>query len=269
MLLPTAPGLLEFPFMGHKKLKLPYQRLAELWEQYYYDGWGQQEMAGAQTHMGRVIPVQQALVPNLEVLPYETVSHVIQTSGAIALADCTCRVAWHRCDRPVDVCLAFGLGAEFTAERGLGRRVSTDEAMDALVRSEAAGLVHCAANTREGVHFICNCCPCCCGLLGTVTRLHSPAERLASAFVAVVDVPECTACGVCADRCPTHAVSVDDVVSVNPTLCLGCGLCASACPTEAIHLQRKPDWPEPPKDHPEWLGRVAGEKGRASASPQV
>ena len=40
----------------------------------------------------------------------------------------------------------------------------------ALDRAEQAGLVHLTDNVQDKVNFICNCCGCCCGFLGTVTN---------------------------------------------------------------------------------------------------
>ena len=42
MLFPTAPGLFEFPLMKHGRLDLPFDRLSELWHDYYQDGWGEE-----------------------------------------------------------------------------------------------------------------------------------------------------------------------------------------------------------------------------------
>lgn len=261
MLFPSAPGIFEFPFMARARLDLPYERLARPWQEYYQDGWAQ-EMTSDNTHLGRVVPVQQAVNPGLQVLPRDLVARYIQNAKNVALTDCACRVAYHRCDAPRDVCLGLNHGARFLSERCLARPVSVDEALDALHRAEKAGLVHCVSNTRDAIEFICNLCPCCCGLLGTVTRMGTPAARMASAFYPAVDAEACTAYGICEGRCPTRAMSVDDVATIELGRCLGCGLCVSSCPSDAVRLQRKAEASEPPKDHAEWLARVAAEKGR-------
>ena len=73
MLFPTAPGIFEFPFMKHRSLDLPFDRLSELWETYYEEGWGE-EMTGEVTHMSRVIPIQETVDAKQTVLAFEEVA---------------------------------------------------------------------------------------------------------------------------------------------------------------------------------------------------
>lgn len=58
-------------------------------------------------------------------------------------------------------------------------------------------------------------------------------------IAAAVNEDRCTGCGICADVCPEHAVSVDAAARIDPVKCLGCGACAHACPQEAIFLYEK------------------------------
>lgn len=56
-------------------------------------------------------------------------------------------------------------------------------------------------------------------------------------FVAVVDVEKCAGCGVCLPVCPSGAITIDTVATINNTLCTGCGQCVPHCPQEALRLQ--------------------------------
>jgi ferredoxin len=264
MLFPTAPGLFEFPLMKHGRLDLPFDRLGELWETYYQDGWGA-EMTGDGTHMARVLPIQETVDARQTVLAYEEVIGYIERAKYISLQDCPCRVSKKGCDAPVDVCLALNYGAKFLAERGMGRLIERDEALAVLDRARQAGLVHMTSNTLDRVEFICNCCPCCCGLLGSVTRLGGAAANIASNFYAAVDAEICLSCGVCADACPVQAITVDEVAGVDLAQCIGCGVCVTQCPEEALALVRRETTHEPPKDYETWLRQVAEEKGRLEA----
>jgi ferredoxin len=264
MLFPTAPGLFEFPLMKVGRLDLPFDRLGELWHEYYQDGWGE-EMTGTTTHMGRVIPIQEAVEAHQTVLAYEQVAGYLDKAKYISVQDCPCRVSKRACDAPIDVCLALDYGAKFLAERGMGRLIDRDEALSVLNRARDAGLVHMTSNTLDKVEFICNCCPCCCGLLGTVTRLGAASAKVASNFHAVVDADECLACALCEDACPVDAISMAEVAEVDQERCIGCGVCVTRCESGALALVRRDATHEPPKDYATWLVQVALEKDRLEA----
>jgi MinD superfamily P-loop ATPase len=55
-------------------------------------------------------------------------------------------------------------------------------------------------------------------------------------LVPEVDEGRCTACGVCAEVCAFHAITViGSTVLVFPELCHSCGACELLCPEKAIH----------------------------------
>ncbi|NYT18668.1 MAG: 4Fe-4S dicluster domain-containing protein, partial [Methanobacteriales archaeon] len=52
-----------------------------------------------------------------------------------------------------------------------------------------------------------------------------------------IDQISCQACGVCVNKCPVDAMSLEnDVVSVDPEKCIKCGECESICPLRAVKL---------------------------------
>jgi hypothetical protein len=87
------------------------------------------------------------------------------------------------CDKPIEVCLAFDMGARFLVERDLARMIDKEEALQVLNTAEEAGLVHCINNSRERPVVICNCCGCCCTILRGLTELNNPNAVAASSYV--------------------------------------------------------------------------------------
>ena len=260
-LLPTAPGLFEYPLMIGNLPGVDMERLGELWTRYYENGWGH-ELHGATTNMARVLPHEESIAETVTVLPFEQAAQYIEQAEYIALGNCSCRTSKKRCDNPRDVCLAFGHAAQHMAERKAARLIDRAEAWAVLRRSEQAGLVHCASNTLDKLDFICNCCPCCCGILGAASRLKNTASRPHSNFYAAIDQDLCAACGICEERCPVKAITLNGTAQIDTALCIGCGLCASACAPGAARLQRK-SAELPPADHAALDQRIAEEKGRS------
>jgi electron transport complex protein RnfB len=261
-LLPTIPGLFEFPFMKGGGTPM-HDRLAALWKEYHDDGLGM-SFSGNPTPMTRVVPVRQALDVATRVYSYEEVARLIDNVDYIGLAPCACRVSANACDHPREVCLIFDGMARFLVERGYAREIDREEARKVLDLSEDAGLVHTSNNSVDKATLICNCCPCCCTILTCKTHLDLHNAFATSGFKAVVDVHACTGCSICADeRCPMGAIEIiEDVAEVASEKCIGCGLCVSGCPFEAITLERRSKQPDVPETIKDMVTRVLKEKGK-------
>ncbi|MCB2227131.1 MAG: 4Fe-4S binding protein [Desulfarculaceae bacterium] len=188
----------------------------------------------------RVIPVGVSIEARTSILDFESVAEMVNKAKSLSVTKCTCRLSMRKCDRPLEVCLQVDGAAEYNLARGTGKPISKEEAIDILREAEEAGLVHVTMNRHQGNNFICNCCPCCCQTMPVLIeggiRVVDPSR-----FVAVVDVEECVACGVCSERCYFSAVTTpegeDAPRVVDPSRCMGCGLCLVTCPSGAISLQ--------------------------------
>ncbi|MDY0296216.1 MAG: FAD-dependent oxidoreductase [Acidobacteriota bacterium] len=68
-------------------------------------------------------------------------------------------------------------------------------------------------------------------------RLMNRGEYALDPIMAFVHEDLCDGCGLCVDKCPVHAISLDGRRAViNEALCKGCGSCIGACPRDALDL---------------------------------
>jgi len=243
-LVPTIPGLFEFPFMKGGGQPV-HERLGKLWQEYHHEALGR-AFAGTDTPLMRVVPIQETIGDKAGVLPYEKARSLVDGAAYLAVTECACRVSVGACDKPREVCLVFGPTAEFLVERGYARAIDKDEAYRVLKTAADAGLVHTSNNSADRGNLICNCCPCCCTILRGRTQLNVPHAFAPSAYFATVDGDLCTGCGVCKDeRCPMGAIEIEgDTARVTVEKCIGCGVCVTTCPTEAITLVERETRPD-------------------------
>ena len=191
----------------------------------------------------RIIPVDQSIdAGSHQILDMDSANKIIEKSTTLAVTRCACRVIARKCDKPLEVCIQVDNAAKYAIDRGSGREISKDEALQLLRTSEEKGLVHVTMNRAQSEHFICNCCGCCCLALPLVIseglKLLDPSR-----FQAEIDSAVCSGCEICIDRCifkAIEAVELDDgktVMRVIPEKCMGCGVCQVTCPEDAISLK--------------------------------
>ena len=268
-LLPTIPGLFEFPFMNGMNTP-ELKELGTLWNEYKHQGQAE-AFAGDPTPQMRVIPVNRSVQGVTSVHPYDEVHSFIENADYISVTDCACRVTMQKCDRPTDVCMIFGSAGRFLVERGFAREVTKDEAKHTLDRAEEAGLVHTSNNSKDRANLICNCCPCCCTILRGKAEFGLDTAFMESRYMATVNEEECTGCAVCVDdRCPVGAVTMNEAVAVvNQEQCIGCGLCVSGCPSDAMEMVARPGEITTPETVQEMAATVLQEKGKLDAFMKV
>lgn len=222
--------------------------LAALYREYYEQAY-QAEMAASDVPGFKVIPIGHTVEEEMSLIPSCMLEDLVRKARVISVAPCICRreagLTGRGCRKPEETCLHFGAAAEYYIENGIGRSIDAEEALAIIRKADQAGLVHAGVNTRH-LSNICNCCPCCCASLKGIA--HGGMDKhgfLNTLFEAVVDADSCTGCGLCEDRCPVKAISVDDHASADLLKCLGCGLCSTACPVEAITMHLRKDREEP------------------------
>ncbi|MBW2061260.1 MAG: 4Fe-4S binding protein [Deltaproteobacteria bacterium] len=187
----------------------------------------------------RVIPVNIVLEPDARIAAFEDVKQIVQDAENLAVTKCTCRTVDGKCGKPVEVCIQVNRSADYALQRGTGRKLTPEEAIEMLKMCEEEGLVHVIGNRQAIGNVICNCCSDCC--INWPGPRTSPVNFTApSRFTAVVDADLCTACETCLDRCHFEAITMegeDDTALINADLCMGCGLCAVTCPSGAMTLE--------------------------------
>lgn len=191
----------------------------------------------------RVLPIEKEIAVEQEALPYEKVSSLIEQNQSFLVNDCVCKkeqgLLGHPCDRPLQVCLAIAPIPGVFDNAPQGRVLTKAEAYALLDKTEELGLVHLTANQQGGNYYICNCCGCCCGVLGAINKLGLPASQVIhSHYYAEIDPEKCLSCGICADeRCQVKAIEEgEESYRIDPERCIGCGLCIRTCSGEAISL---------------------------------
>jgi len=251
---PFVPGIFEFQFLRGTETEKD-KKLSKLIGDYKAAFNAVQGPTKESFPSMRVITVDRTIKAENQIHTYDQVASYIESYEPLAVATCYCR---HQaklidekdhCGKPDDVCMQFGRSAQFVIDRGMGRKITKEEAIDVLKRSEEAGLVHCS-NNRQEVDFLCNCCSCHCVILKNAIAQPKPGLAVNSGFQPVWEAALCATCETCIERCPMDALTMseDDEWEVNLDRCIGCGVCATGCPAEAIAMEERPGIPVPPVD---------------------
>ena len=118
----------------------------------------------------RTVPIHREVNAEAPVLPFDDIKKIIMEKKKIGLFHCPCalhsRAMGGQIESPTEVCMAFDFYAEFYVEEmKIGRWITADEALDILLKTEEAGLVHQVGGNRENTECICNCNSTFCGIL--------------------------------------------------------------------------------------------------------
>ena len=215
----------------------------------------------------RVIPISKSISAEMRIMPYEEAESIIKEQSKIVVAPCICRrehqMLGKGCDYPIESCLIFGGAAYFYEGNGIGRSISGKEALEILNMGQEAGLVIQPGNSQKPSN-ICLCCSCCCQILKSLKNLDHPAKIACANYYAEVNEEDCTACGVCEERCQMDAITINDAAVINTDRCIGCGLCVTTCDTQAIKLLAKDEAEKtiPPATLSETYMNIARERGK-------
>jgi len=135
------------------------KELAQLFKEYYHEA-GLDEIGASNIPGFKVIPLKETIQTKTTLFPYQLLEESIRNARVIAVADCVCRkesqLLGEGCDHPIETCLSFGTAAEYYIENEMGRKLTSEEAIQILKEADESGLVHAGANSKH-LSNICNC----------------------------------------------------------------------------------------------------------------
>lgn len=211
---PFIPGFYEYVMTDPETRKDP--EMAELFRDinHILPGKLLQFVSGQEGGLLKVTPVMKEISAQRRAYSFEDLMTFVDATDSYSIAPCACRLSAKMvgkgCEHPVeDSCAQFGDTAEYYIRTGRGRRVTKEEMIELLKKTEEAGLVHTAFSVegKDYTSFICNCCGCSCsGLRYTNIFDGNPFSR--SNFRAEIDENNCVACGECVKICPVNAVTL-------------------------------------------------------------
>lgn len=207
---------------------------------------------------GRILPMNARIGrPEQAALGRDVLAELIAHSTAIgAMNECMCRAVGGCTDYPKDIgCLVLGSGA-LALHPGLGRSVTRQEAMAAVDRALACGLVPMVIHLKSDALLwsldhkkmltVCFCCPCHCLIRQAMGKNGSGAARHVTGLPGVavsLDAAKCTGCGRCAAACFTGALSIENgKAAIDGARCVACGRCTMACRSGALAVDADPGY---------------------------
>lgn len=266
LLMPGLIGFFELSFMKQRN-DLPVAELAQLMHEYLNGDPDQQmgrEFFGSKTPLTRTLPYEEHIPVDSQVATYESAMEIIKGAGYGAIGMCYCRHQKehlnHSCAKNAptrEICISLGTAAKFMVRRGFAEHRSKEQLLAILAQARDLKLTHITDNIRHKPSFICNCCSCCCELLGGVNQ-GFPMGIAKTNYTLQIDSETCIGCGLCKKACNVTALELLDVengrkkkrMQVLFDNCLGCGACISSCPTGSLSLipAQRPEIPEKKKD---------------------
>lgn len=279
LLMPGLIGFFEFSFMKRRQ-DLPVEELAQLMHEYMFEDPDKsmgREMFGSKTQLTRALTYDEHIPVESVVTTYESAREVVKKAGYGAIGMCYCRHKKEHlggsCAKKApteEICISLGSAARFMVRRGFAEERSVDELLAILDKARSLNLTHITDNIRHKPSFICNCCSCCCELLGGVMQ-GFPCGVAKAPYTLQIDEETCIGCGLCWKNCNVGAI--EGVVSedgdtpkmahVSAVKCLGCGACIASCPTDSLSLKAVTR-PEPPLRKRDLFAQILKEKKRFS-----
>jgi len=258
MLTPIIVGFMEFSMMRTRD-DIDQKKLAGLIHRYLLEerDFADQFKPGTISSVFRTLVHETVLPENYsEVLDWEKASYLVENAGRWAVGLCHCRHVSHHLGKDcqklrLESCLTLGPGADYVVRHGLAREMVKSEARALLEETREKGLVHIADNVRRNPSFICNCCSCCCEVLGGFRKFRT-FGAFSSNYEAQITPDACTGCKKCMRACPVEAIRVIErphkvgnrnfkyLAEIDREVCIGCGVCVAQCKFDSMKMVGRP-----------------------------
>lgn len=237
-----------YEFQANRLTKEFVEDLDKYWdEEFGNDMWCTKE------NQLRVIPIEETIDASQNVFSYDSLKKLIKKAHLIGITSCVCRDGMDLKGNPCKVtelresCFVFNQVAQYYVTHNLARRISREDAISILKKSQEAGLVIQPGNTKRP-RFICTCCGCCCEVIRHVKKYPKPVDYYVSNYYAQVNLDLCKGCGLCAKKCQLEAIKMDNKkAKIDLNRCIGCGVCVHNCNHNAIQLIKKRKKQTPPR----------------------
>ena len=179
----------------------------------------------AENAMFRVIPRWKSIENIPEVMPCEDIRQILKAQDILVLVHCGCKRSYRtrECGIPDESCITVGRTAQYNLSRGVGRRITYEEALQVIEKYDKYPVVNLSVNQKDIGQLVCNCHWCCCIAM-------KPAQR--SRYIAEVDPTDCLNCKTCINQCQYGAAQIkyhteigEERAYIDPEICRGCGCC--------------------------------------------
>ena len=89
---------------------------------------------------------------------------LLDIAEGVAIARCTCRELYRKCDNPIDAEILLGPSRHIFLETMShdAHEIDKDRAREILQDSHRRGLIFTIVKCRGDFYAICSCCTCCC-----------------------------------------------------------------------------------------------------------
>ncbi|MFW9951383.1 MAG: hypothetical protein ACFFKA_14795, partial [Candidatus Thorarchaeota archaeon] len=116
----------------------------------------------------RTIPIEQEIGVERDIANYDDFRYYLENCGEpIVLNECICRkkndIIGKSCEKTDlrESCFSFRSAGQAYLDRGMGRVITKEEALEIIEQAEREGLVLQAGNSQRPMS-LCTCCGCCC-----------------------------------------------------------------------------------------------------------